>query len=93
MLQRALPYIVLATVLFLPFSGYAQQVTGDPLGGLVFWVYSTLGRSIIMLAFMVVGLVMIAGRHTFEALIFAALGVGFWVGAPTIADAVANQLH
>ncbi len=90
-LERALPYIVVAVVLLLPLAGHAQAVSGDPLGGLVFWIYNTWGRSIIMLGFMLVGLVMLAGRHTLEGLVFAALGIGFFIAAPTVAEAVGSS--
>jgi hypothetical protein len=73
-------------------TGHAQSVSGDPLGGVVNWIYIQLGRWLIMLAFMIVGIVMIAGRHTLEGFIFAALGVAFWIAAPKIAEAVANQV-
>ncbi len=86
-LERALPYIAAAAVLLLPLAGHAQAVAGDPLGGLVFWIYNTWGRSIITLAFIIVGLLMIGGRHTLEGIVFAALGVGFFVAGPSIADA------
>ncbi len=87
-LERALPYIVVAITLLLPLAGHAQAVAGDPLTGLVFWVYNTWGRGIVMLAFMLVGLIMLAGRHTLEGLVFASLGIGFFIAAPTIADQV-----
>ncbi len=90
-LERALPYVVVAITLLLPLAGHAQAVSGDPLGGLVFWVYNTWGRSIIMLAFMIVGLIMLAGRHTLEGMIFASLGVGFFIAAPSIAEAVGSS--
>ncbi len=86
-LERALPYIAVAVVLLLPIAGHAEAVSGDPLGGMVFWIYNTWARSIITLAFIIVGLLMLGGRHTLEGIVFAALGIGFFVAGPSIADA------
>ncbi len=83
-MNRAFPHVVLALVILFPFAADAQFVGGAPEAGItafVAWMQGPFGRPIITLLFMGIGIVLAAGRHTFEGIIFGVLGAAFYVGS------------
>ncbi len=84
-MNRVLPYVILAMVILFPLAVDAQGfVGGAPEAGItafVAWMQGPFGRPIITLLFMGIGIVLAAGRHTFEGIIFGVLGAAFYVGS------------
>ncbi len=87
-MNKALPYIVLAAVL-VPLAAHAQIVGGAPetaLTAIAAWLQGPVGRPLITIGFILVGITMMVGRHTLEGLVFCVLGATFYAGAGGLAQ-------
>jgi type IV secretory pathway VirB2 component (pilin) len=87
--SKTLAYVVVAAVLLIPLAAHAQLVGGAPetaLTTLVTWLSGPFIRPVLAIGFIVAGILMMVGRHTFEGLVFALIGGTIAVGAQNLSS-------
>lgn len=87
--KRALAYAVLGAVILMPIVAHAQLVGAMPdaaMTAFANWLQGPIGRPLITVAFIIAGITMMIGRHTFEGIVFCILGASFFAGASGLAN-------
>ncbi len=95
-MNRTLLYIILIVITLAAVPAHAQLVNGlagdgaTALQAFVTWLSGPFIRPLLSIGFIIAGIVMMCGRHTFEGIVFAVIGATLAVGAQNLSNLMAG---